>query len=175
MAEFDAGLKQSPSDIGLLHEVAAMYAAQKKFDLAAARYADLVKAAPDNGGFHYQYGVVLMQLHKFPEAQDQLIAALQRDAKLTEAYGELAVAASENKQYPLVIKVLEARSKLAPDTPATFFLRATAYDNLKGYPQAAENYHKFLEAAKGKFPDSEWQARHRLIAIEPNGTKKKKS
>ena len=47
-----------------------------------------------------------------------------------------------------------------------FFLRATAYDHLRDFKDASTNYHQFLEA-DGKFPDQEWQARHRLIAIEP--------
>lgn len=174
MAAFENGLKQSPHDPGLLHEVASTYAAQKKFEPAAVHYAELVKAMPAKASYHYQYGVVLMQLHKFSEAQDELIAALKRDGKLVDAYGELAVAASENKQYPLTIRVLDARGKLAPETPATYFLRATAYDNLKALPQAAENYHKFLDASNGQFPDNEWKARHRLIAIEPSSGKKKK-
>jgi tetratricopeptide (TPR) repeat protein len=173
VAQFDAGLKLSPADSSLLHEVAAMYASQQKFDQAAPRYAELVRIAPNNAGYHYQYGVVLMQLHGFPEAQEQLITALNQDRKLLDAYGDLAVVASENKQYPLAINVLDARSKLLPDTAATFFLRATAYDNLKAFPQAAENYHKFLDASNGKDPENEWKARHRLIAIEPEGRKRK--
>lgn len=174
VAQFDAGLKQSPGDANLLQEVAAMYASQQKFDQAAPRYAELVKAVPNNAEYHYQYGVVLMQLHRFPEAQEQLIAALKQNGKLVDAYGDLAVVAAENKQYPLAINVLDARSKLAPDTPATYFLRATAYDNLKAFPQAAENYHRFLDASNGKDPEDEWKARHRLIAIEPENVKKKK-
>ena len=35
------------------------------------------------------------------------------------------------------------------------------------YKPAAENYHRFLETAAGNYPDQEWQARHRLITIEP--------
>ena len=66
-----------------------------------------------------------------------------------------------------MIKALDARAKLLPETPVGYFLRATAYDHLRDYKQAAVNYHRFLEAAKGQFPDQEWQARHRLIAIEP--------
>jgi hypothetical protein len=62
---------------------------------------------------------------------------------------------------------LEARAKFLPEAPGTYFLRATAYDSLRDYPHAAENYHQFLETAKGRFPDEEWKARHRLIAIEP--------
>jgi hypothetical protein len=48
-----------------------------------------------------------------------------------------------------------------------FFLRATAYDHLGDKKQAAADYHLFLDAANGKYPDQEWQATHRLIAIEP--------
>jgi len=33
--------------------------------------------------------------------------------------------------------------------------------------EAAASYHQFLAVANGQFPDQEWQARHRLIAIEP--------
>ena len=46
-------------------------------------------------------------------------------------------------------------------------LRATTFDHLKAIPQAVEYYQKFLAADGGKFPDQEWQARHRLIAIDP--------
>jgi hypothetical protein len=51
--------------------------------------------------------------------------------------------------------------------PVGYFLRATAYDHLRDYRKASENYHRFLEVANGQFPDQEWQAKHRLIAIEP--------
>jgi hypothetical protein len=83
------------------------------------------------------------------------------------AYGDLAAAANENKNYGLVIKALDARAKLLPELPIGYFLRATAYDHLHEYKPAAENYHRFLDTATGSFPDQEWQARHRLIAIEP--------
>jgi len=54
-----------------------------------------------------------------------------------------------------------------PELPIGYFLRATAYDHLRAYKQAAENYHRFLDTVTGNYPDQEWQARHRLIAIEP--------
>jgi hypothetical protein len=46
-------------------------------------------------------------------------------------------------------------------------MRATAYDNLKQIPNAVEYYQRFLAVDDGKFPDQEWQARHRLIALDP--------
>jgi tetratricopeptide (TPR) repeat protein len=172
--EFEVGLNASPHDQQLLREVAAMYAAAKKYDDAAPKYQELVRSAPNDAHLRHEFGVVLLRQRKFAEAQEQLMAALERDRKMLEAYGDLALAASENKNYRLTIGVLDARAKLTPDTPATYFLRATAYDNLKAFEQASENYHQFLAVSNGQFPDREWQARHRLIAIEPTAPKKKK-
>jgi len=57
------------------------------------------------------------------------------------------------------------RSKYLPEVPATYFLWATAYDTLHDKASAATYYQHFLDAAAGKFPDQEWQARQRLILI----------
>jgi hypothetical protein len=62
---------------------------------------------------------------------------------------------------------LDARAKYLPEVPGTYFLRATAFDSLRDYKQASQNYHQFLVVAAGRFPDEEWKAKHRLIAIEP--------
>ena len=67
---------------------------------------------------------------------------------------------------------MDERGRYLPEMPGTYFLRATSYDNLRAYPQAADFYHKFLAASAGKYPDQEWQARHRLVAIEPKGKNK---
>ena len=56
---------------------------------------------------------------------------------------------------------------MMPELPIAYFLRATAYDHLRAYKEASEDYHRFLDADHGQNPDQEWQARHRLIAIEP--------
>jgi tetratricopeptide (TPR) repeat protein len=170
--ELQAVLKLAPDDPTALREVAGMSAAAKKYDQAAAQYRALLQQDPKDPQLHYALGSVLMQLHKFPEAQQEFIATLQIKPDLGEAYGDLAVAANENKNYPLVLRVLDARAHYLPETPATYFLRATAYDNMRAYKEASENYRQFLAAANGKYPDQEWQARHRLIAIDPKARKK---
>jgi hypothetical protein len=52
------------------------------------------------------------------------------------------------------------------DTPATYFLAATAYDSLHLTKRAVEMYKQFLAVAGGKFPDEEWEAKHRLTALD---------
>jgi tetratricopeptide (TPR) repeat protein len=116
---------------------------------------------------HQGLGHAFLKQRKFPEAQQEFLAAVNLKPDLGSAYGDLAIAADENKNYELALKALDARSRYLPEIPVSYFMRATAYDHLRDYKAAAETYHRFLEVANGQFPDQEWQARHRLIAIEP--------
>jgi len=170
--ELQTVLRISPGDRDALREVAGMNAAAKNYEQAAAQYRALIQQDANDPQLHYALGTVLMQQHKFAEAEEELIATLRLKPDLAEAYGDLAVAASENKDYPLTLRVLDARAHYLPETPATYFLRATAYDNMRAYKQASENYRQFLAASNGKYPDQEWQARHRLLAIDPKAREK---
>ncbi len=167
IAELQTALKLAPGDVSVQSDLAELYVNAKKYDLAEAQYRSLLAARPNDPELRYGLGRMLLKQHKFPEAQQELLAALQIKPGMGTAYGDLAAAANENKNYDLVIKALDARAKLLPEIPIGYFLRATAYDHLHEYKPAAENYHRFLETAAGSFPDQEWQARHRLIAIEP--------
>ena len=96
-----------------------------------------------------------------------MLRAVQLKPDNGEAYGDLAFAASENKHYVLAVKALDARAKFLKEIPGTLFLRATSLDHLGDRVNAANTYRAFLAVSDGKFPDQEWQARHRLIAIDP--------
>jgi tetratricopeptide (TPR) repeat protein len=167
IVELQEALKLAPNDSGVQRDLAELYLDAKKYDLAEAQFRSLLTAKPNDGELHYGLGRVLLKQKKFPEAEKELIAAIQLKPDLGPAYGDLAGAANETKNYELVIKVLDARAKILPEVPIGYFLRATAYDHLRQYKPAAENYHLFLDKATGQFPDQEFQARHRLIAIEP--------
>jgi tetratricopeptide (TPR) repeat protein len=165
--ELEAGLAASPSDAALARELAAVYTATGQWEKAAPIYEKLLQIQPRDAEMHRVYGVALMRQKHFPEAQQHLLMALKIDPKLTDAYGDLAVAASENKNYQLSVQALDVRARFSEETPATLFLRATDLDNLHLFKAASEYYKKFLAAAAGQFPDMEWQARHRLKAIDP--------
>ncbi len=159
--KLDPGNPLVQSDLGWL------YLQSKKYDRSEALYRSMVNAHPDNPQLHQYLGVSLLKQRKFPEAQQELLAAVKLKPDFGEAYGDLATAAVENKNYELAIKAADARAKFLPEVPVSYFLRATAYDHLRDYKMAAQQYHRFLEVANGEYPDQEWQARHRLIAIEP--------
>ena len=165
--EYEAALKLSPNDFEARRELADIDAANGKFAQAAKEYQALVTKRPKDPDLHYALGNALMRSRNFPAAQQVLLETVKLKADMGPAYNDLALAASENKQYELAIRALDARAKYEPESAGTYFLRATCYDNLKAAKLAAENYRHFLELAQGKFPDQEWQAKHRLMAIDP--------
>ena len=166
-SELQAGLKLAPDDASAVRDLADIYLLAKKNAEAEPLYRQLVKAKPRDAELHHSLGKALLDQRKFPEAQAEFLAAVNLKPDFGEAYGDLAVAADQNKAYGLVVPALDARDKLLGALPFGYFLRATAYDHLRDHKNAAIQYHKFLDAADGKFPDQEWQAKHRLIAIEP--------
>lgn len=168
VAEMQAGLKLAPSEESAQRELAELYAAAKKNDLAEPIYRQLVAAHPNDAELHHSLGKALMFQKKSAEAQVELFTAIKLKPDFGNAFYDLAFTANDNKEYPLVIRSLDLRSKMLPETPMTYFLRASAYDHLRDFKNAAANFHLFLKVAGGKYPDQEWQATHRLIALEPN-------
>ena len=166
--ELQTALKLSPTDAEAQRDLADLYASTGKNDLAEPVYRTLVAAHPNDAELHRALGQALLRQKKFPDAQQELLAAVRLKRDWPDVYVDLAFAASENKNYELTVRALNGRALLNGEMPPVcFFLRASAYDHLGDYKQAAVDYHHFLETANGKYPDQEWQARHRLIAIEP--------
>ncbi len=167
LAEIQTAAKADPSDADVQRELAELYTSSGKHDQAESIYRALLKTKPDDAELHDQLGRSLLHEKKFPEAQQEFLIALKLKPDFGDAYGDLAFAASENKNYPLTLKALDIRKKYLAENASIYFLRASAFDHLKDFKQAAANYHLFLSNANGKYPDQEWQAKHRLIAIEP--------
>ena len=164
--ELAVALGLAPSNPGILTQIAQFYSSNGMYGQAEPLFARLTQADSSNAEAHYGYGLVLMQQRKFESALEQFRRSVILKRDLKEAYGDLAVAASEVQDYPQAITALNIRAQYLPETPGTYFLRASCYDHLKDFPAAADNYKKFLAADAGKSPNQDWQAKHRLVAIE---------
>ena len=167
IAEMQAAAKLAPTDAALQRDLADIYVTAKKYPEAEAAYRALLPSGSNDAALHEGLGRSLLEQKKFVDAAKEFLAAIKLKPDFAEAYTGLAFAASQSKDYPLTIKALDMRAKVLPDEAITYFMRASAYDNLKDFKKASVNYHLFLNTANGKYPDQEWQAKHRLIAIEP--------
>jgi len=166
-SELQAGIRLAPGNDAAQRDLADLYVSAGKNDLAEASYRTLLAAHPNEAELHRRLGEALLPQKKFTEAQQEFATAVKLKPDLGEAYSGLAFAAGENKNYELVIRALDARAKLLPEVAITYFMRGSAYDHLHDFKKAAASYRLFLNSAHGKYPDQEWQAKHRLIAIEP--------
>jgi predicted Zn-dependent protease len=129
-------------------------------------YAALLAATPNDASLLVAHGQNLVRELKFAEAFAAFDKATQLDPANGDGWSGLAFAASKTGQSSIVLHALTMRSKYLPENPSTYFLWATAYDTLHNNVAAATYYHHFLDAAAGKFPNQEWQARQRLIVLE---------
>lgn len=154
------------NDPGVLREKADLLLGLKREADAVPLYKRLVDQNSNDAQLRYDYGIALMHQQQWGPAEDQFLATVKLNPNMAKAYGDLAVVASDNQQYDLTLKALDVRSKLLGENPGTYFLRATALDHLRRFPEATQNYRQFLAVANGKYPDEEWKARHRLIAIQ---------
>jgi tetratricopeptide (TPR) repeat protein len=167
VAELEAASK-NPNDPNFCERcVAALYLELEQYSRAEQHYRHLLAQNPKNAGLHHALGIALSHQNKYAEAEAEFAAAVVADPNLKEAYFDLAFAAQRNKDYPTTLRALDVRARFYPENALTYFMRATTYDSLRDYKQAAQNYHQFLLLANGKFPEEEWKARHRLKAIEP--------
>ena len=154
-----------PKDRGIAKMLADSYVQAGDTDKADAVYAGLLAATPDDAELESARGQVLIREGKYTEALILLQNAVKTRQDDPDTWGGIAFAASKTHQPTLELDALTMRSKYAAETPATYFLWATANDNLHRNKQALEYYQLFLKSASGKFPDEEWQARQRIAIL----------
>ena len=155
-----------PDDRAISRMLAELLAESGDYAASDIVYAKLIAGAPDDPALLIAHGQNLIRLLKYAEA----FTAFDRATQLAPANGDgwsgLAFAASRTNQPSVTLHALTERSKLLPEAPSTYFLWATAYDNLHQKAAAATYYHHFLDSSAGKFPDQEWQARQRIKLLE---------
>lgn len=129
-------------------------------------YVLLLAKHPADPALLIGHGQSLIRQQKYPEALSVFTKATELDGENPDGWSGLAFAASKNGQPSITLHALTMRSKYLSENSSTYFLWATSYDTLQNRTAAITYYHHFLEAAAGKFPNQEWQARQRLLVLE---------
>ena len=161
------------ADSAITRLLAQLYAVTGNNAGAEKLYTALVAAFPDDPTLLDALGSAQVKLGENAAAYATLKkAVLMRpafhdDRAWGEAAGHLAFAASKNNDPKGCLQALAQRATVLPNSATSLFLEATAYDGLHQNKEAAKAYRAFLGVANGKFPDQEFQARHRLVALEP--------
>jgi tetratricopeptide (TPR) repeat protein len=161
-----------PGDPAITRLLARLYSRNQQYDQAAALYASLVAVSPNDPALLDDNADALIHLKRFAEAETLLKnatanpSAFSSKDDLGNAASHLAFAASANNDPNVTLQALTLRATVLPNSPSSLFLEATAHDKLHHTKQATDLYKQFLSVANGQFPNEEWEARHRLVALE---------
>ena len=138
-----------PDDASITRMLEQVYAAAGDYDNSEKLCLKLLLATPDDPVALVDHGQNLIHLQQYQLALPAFQKASRLDPNNGDAWSGLAFAASRTQQPQLTLDALTKRDALLPDTPATLFLRATAYDTLHDKKNAIAGYKKFLAAAAG--------------------------
>jgi cytochrome c-type biogenesis protein CcmH/NrfG len=127
---------------------------------------ELLAKNPNDAELLIAHGQNLVRQQKDSDAYQAFSRATELAPSDPDGWSGLAFAASKTGHATVTLHALTMRSKLVSENASTYFLWATSYDTLHDRVAAIRYYHQFLEAAAGKFPDQEWQARQRLQVLE---------
>ena len=164
--------KANPQDPTLNHMLAVLYFQAKDYANAEPLFAKLSAQTPQDGNLVDLRAESLMYLHKTAEAQRILTPVVANPALFAsqENWGlasyHLAFSASENNEPAVVLQVLQNRAKVLPPTPPILFLTAISEDKLHHVKNAIKAYKDFVAASNGASPNEEFEARHRLVALD---------
>jgi tetratricopeptide (TPR) repeat protein len=151
-----------PADPAFTRMLAEVLAVAGDYAGSDQLYLHLLAANPQDVNLLVAHGQNLVRQARFTEAFTAFDKAAQIDPANGDAWSGLAFAAFRTNRPDVTLHALTMRSRTLPENPATLFLWAQAYDTLHQKQQAAAYYRRFLEAAAGKMPDQEWQARQRI-------------
>lgn len=161
----------SPDNAAIARLLAHLYSSNGQFDKSGPLYASLAAGNPKDPTLVTDQADSLIHLRQYAEAESILKrvvtnpSAFQNKDDLGLAASHLAFAASANDDPAMTLQALQIRDKVLPQSPSSLFLAATAHDKLHQVKEARDLYKQFLSVANGKFPDEEWQARHRLVTL----------
>ena len=160
LAELDRTDAGKPS-IESLKLRADIQIAQKKWTDALATLHQAVSLAPNDAQLRGGLGRTFLQVRDFPNAEKELKAAIQLDAKSVDYWKDLSSTYYLWKNYPAALAVLDRIDKFETPGAGSWFIRALCYDNLNQPKPALEAYQKFLDLDQNKHPDQVWQAQER--------------
>ncbi|HVH71465.1 MAG TPA: tetratricopeptide repeat protein, partial [Candidatus Dormibacteraeota bacterium] len=160
LAELDRADAGKPS-VESLKLRADIQIAQKNWTGAIATLVQAIALAPNDAQLRGGLGRTFLQTRDFANAERELKAAIQLDAKNVDYWKDLSSTYYLSKNYAATLAVLDRIDKFETPGAGSWFIRALCYDNLNQPKPALQAYQKFLELDQNKNGDQVWQAEER--------------
>jgi tetratricopeptide (TPR) repeat protein len=146
--------------------LAVAYQFNKQVEKALPLFDKAAAADPANFDVHMMYARALRDVKQYPAAAHQFNEAVQLKPGDVHAWSDLASVLYLGGNLPDALTAFDRARQLGENTPGNWFLRAIILDKLRQLKPALEAYRQFLSMSHGENADQEFQARHRIIAIQ---------
>jgi tetratricopeptide (TPR) repeat protein len=163
--QFEEGVKLKPTTANRI-ELAQAYQLNKQLEKALPLFDQAAAADPANFDIHMMYARALRDAKQYPAAIRQFNEAIQIKPDDVRAWSNLATVLYATDDLPQALAAFDRARQLGENTPGNWFLRAIILDKQRQLKPALEAYRQFLSMSHGENADQEFQARHRIIAIQ---------
>ena len=160
----EASVAKSPTSANRI-ALAQAYVKSKQSEKAIPLVKQALAESSQDFDLRMFYGRLLRDQRKFPDAEQEFLAASKLRPDAIQPWNELAGVLIVAEQYTEAIAALDRSRALGGETTAHFYLRAISYDHLHDLKPALANYKTFLEKSTGS-PDEEFKARQRSRIIQ---------
>ncbi len=155
-----------PDDLAVTRMLASVLADAGDYAGSDKLYTGLLAASPKDPDLLIAHGQNLVHQLRYVDAYAVFDEATKIAQTNIDAWSGLAFVTSRLERPNDTLHALTMRSQFAPENASTYFLWAISYDKLQDKKQAIVYYQHFLDAAAGKYPNEEWQAKQRLELLK---------
>jgi tetratricopeptide (TPR) repeat protein len=166
LAELDLADAGSPPAADTLKMRGGIYMNQKKWKEAGDALTQAIRLSPQDAELAHWIGQVDIQEHDYVAAVNILGQVVKQDPQNADALNDLANAFFLHEDYAAALGAMDQLAKLEPPKPGSWFIRAICYDKLSQKAAAIEAYQKFLDQDNGQHDTEDFQARHRILALQ---------
>jgi len=166
LAELDLAQAGSAPTMQTLKMRGDIYTRQKEWSKAAEVLTQAIRQSPQDEDLARWLGHVELELRNYPAAINILGQVNHRFPKDADTLSDLANALFLNENYSAALAAMDRLDALEPPKPGSWFIRAICYDKLLRRAEAMDAYQKFLDQDNGQHDTQDFQARHRIIALQ---------
>ncbi len=146
---YEEGMSDGPWAADTLRRSAWLLKKQGRLDEALDRYRRLLQINPDDQGPAVEFGALLIQLERWPEARVALPPLVGRHPAAIQLLLDLGAAFDGSGEIDRAVETYQKASALKPSDPEPYFRTAVAYARRERWEEAAAWYRQALDRDPG--------------------------
>jgi tetratricopeptide (TPR) repeat protein len=166
LVELDRAVANTSPSAEILKMRGDIYTQQKNWKEAQETLTQAVKLSPQDSELAYRLGHTDIELHDYPAAIGILGRIYKQNPQSRDVLRDLANVFFLHEDYAAALGAMDQLNTMEPPLPGSWFVRAICYDKLSRKVEAIDAYQKFLDQDNGQHDTQDFQARHRLLALQ---------